>query len=235
MEGDLLALGSAARSRRSEELVPRTATADKVVASVCPYCAVGCGQKVYVKDEQVVQIEGGPDSPISRGRLCPKGAASRQLVNAPTLRRELPRRLTVLGVLAEVAAARRMERRLGTLAQPYHEKRAGTLSALAKAFSVAGGALALARGRRREGALAAGALVLAGSIFERAFCTISNDARPETSNTCSVNGRRSSIAALPIAKRPEVHGWPAADPPRGLGLGVFACRPLASSNPKKWC
>ena len=63
--------------------MPRTATADRVVDSVCPYCAVGCGQKVFVKDERVVQIEGDPDSPISRGRLCPKGSASEQLVNNP--------------------------------------------------------------------------------------------------------------------------------------------------------
>jgi formate dehydrogenase major subunit len=82
--GDPLALGRAAQSGRSETLRPRTATADKVVDSICPYCAVGCAQKVYVKDERVVQIEGDPASPISRGRLCPKGAASRQLVNAPT-------------------------------------------------------------------------------------------------------------------------------------------------------
>ena len=53
-----------------------------MVQSICPYCAVGCGQKVYVKDERVVQIEGDPDSPISRGRLCPKGAASEQYVNS---------------------------------------------------------------------------------------------------------------------------------------------------------
>jgi formate dehydrogenase major subunit len=84
---DPLGLGAAARSRRSATLQPRTQTADRVVRSVCPYCAVGCGQKVYVKDERVVQIEGDPDSPISRGRLCPKGAASEQLVNSP--RREL--------------------------------------------------------------------------------------------------------------------------------------------------
>jgi formate dehydrogenase major subunit len=63
--------------------VARTATADRVVQSVCPYCAVGCGQKVFVKDERVVQIEGDPDSPISRGRLCPKGSASRSLVTSP--------------------------------------------------------------------------------------------------------------------------------------------------------
>jgi formate dehydrogenase major subunit len=82
LSGDRLALGRAAQSATSEELVPRTRTADKVVQSICPYCAVGCGQKVYVKDERVVQIEGDPDSPISRGRLCPKGAASEALVNS---------------------------------------------------------------------------------------------------------------------------------------------------------
>ena len=80
---DPLGLGPAARSRRSRELRARTATADRVAHSVCPYCAVGCAQQVFVKDEKVVQIEGDPDSPISRGRLCPKGAASEQLVNAP--------------------------------------------------------------------------------------------------------------------------------------------------------
>ena len=83
LEGDPLALGRASRSRRSERLQPRTATADRVARSVCPYCAVGCAQKVYVKDEKVVQIEGDPDSPISRGRLCPKGSASKQLVTGP--------------------------------------------------------------------------------------------------------------------------------------------------------
>ena len=50
---------------------------------MCPYCAVGCGQTVFVKDEQVIQIEGDPDSPISRGRLCPKGSASKQLTTGP--------------------------------------------------------------------------------------------------------------------------------------------------------
>ena len=80
---DPLGLGTAARSRRSEELTPRTKTADRVVQSICPYCAVGCSQRVYVKDERVIQIEGDPDSPISRGRLCPKGAGSLGYVNSP--------------------------------------------------------------------------------------------------------------------------------------------------------
>ena len=81
---DPLGRGAATKSRRSAELTPRTRTADRVVKSVCPFCAVGCGQDVYVEDGKVTQIEGDPDSPISRGRLCPKGAASEQLVNSPS-------------------------------------------------------------------------------------------------------------------------------------------------------
>jgi formate dehydrogenase major subunit len=83
LRGDPTARGAAARSRRSASLEPRTKSADRVVRSICPYCAVGCGQRVYVKDERVIQIEGDPDSPVSRGRLCPKGAASKQLVTGP--------------------------------------------------------------------------------------------------------------------------------------------------------
>jgi formate dehydrogenase major subunit len=78
-ERDWLGLGAAVKSGRSERLAPRIRDADQVVGSVCPYCAVGCGQSVYVKDEKVIQIEGDPDSPVSRGRLCPKGSASLQL------------------------------------------------------------------------------------------------------------------------------------------------------------
>jgi formate dehydrogenase major subunit len=74
---DRRGLGAAATTGRPD--VARTRTADAVVKSVCPYCAVGCGQNVYVKAGKVVQIEGDPDSPVSRGRLCPKGSASVQL------------------------------------------------------------------------------------------------------------------------------------------------------------
>ena len=81
--GDLLGRGPAVTSARTRAITARTTTADRVVQSICPYCAVGCGQRVFVKDEKVVQIEGDPDSPISRGRLCPKGSASEQLVNSP--------------------------------------------------------------------------------------------------------------------------------------------------------
>ena len=80
---DPLGRGKAAQSNRSLTLMPRIADADSVAHSVCPFCAVGCAQKVYVKDGKVIQIEGNPDSPISRGRLCPKGSASTQLVTGP--------------------------------------------------------------------------------------------------------------------------------------------------------
>src|SRR5712691_8214008 len=53
---------------------PRTAGAT-VTRSVCPYCAVGCGQLVYSRDGAIIEIEGDPDSPINHGTLCPKGAA----------------------------------------------------------------------------------------------------------------------------------------------------------------
>ncbi len=81
---DRLALGAAAQSPHSTELVARTETADRVVKSICPYCAVGCAQRIYVKDEQVIQVEGDPDSPVSRGRLCPKGSATKELVTGPS-------------------------------------------------------------------------------------------------------------------------------------------------------
>jgi formate dehydrogenase major subunit len=82
-EGDPLALGKAVQSERSKNLRPRIEDADSVARSICPFCAVGCGQLVYVKKGEVTQIEGDPASPISRGRLCPKGAASKNMHNGP--------------------------------------------------------------------------------------------------------------------------------------------------------
>ena len=84
---DPLGRGAAVKSERSATIAARTDTADSVARSVCPYCAVGCGQKVFVKDGEVIQIEGDPDSPISRGRLCPKGSASKSLVTSPLRQR----------------------------------------------------------------------------------------------------------------------------------------------------
>ena len=78
--GDVLGLGGSAASKRTEFLEPRTKHADRVFDSVCPYCAVGCAQLVYVKNEKIIDIEGDPRSPLSHGCLCPKGAATFQLV-----------------------------------------------------------------------------------------------------------------------------------------------------------
>jgi formate dehydrogenase major subunit len=83
VQRDPVGLRDSARSPEHVDVRPRTEAADRVVRSICPYCAVGCGQRVYVKDERVIDVEGDPDSPISRGRLCPKGSASRNLVQSP--------------------------------------------------------------------------------------------------------------------------------------------------------
>jgi formate dehydrogenase major subunit len=82
-EGDRHGLGRAVQSERSKTLKPRIDEADHTVQSVCPYCAVGCGQLVHVKGGEVIHIEGDPASPISRGRLCPKGQASKGYVQSP--------------------------------------------------------------------------------------------------------------------------------------------------------
>ncbi|MBJ6723937.1 hypothetical protein JFN93_04370 [Geomonas sp. Red875] len=78
--GDVAGLGKASFSKRTASLKSRLSDADRVVPSVCPYCGVGCGQEVYVKDEKIMDIEGDYASPISRGCLCPKGSATMQLV-----------------------------------------------------------------------------------------------------------------------------------------------------------
>jgi formate dehydrogenase major subunit len=74
--------GAEAMSGRTETLQPRH-TGASVARSICPYCGVGCGQLVFHRRNQVVSIEGDPESPISEGHLCPKGAASYELVTHP--------------------------------------------------------------------------------------------------------------------------------------------------------
>ena len=71
--------GAEAMSERTRSLQPRHHGA-QVSRSICPYCGVGCGQLIYHRDGKLVSIEGDPQSPISRGRLCPKGAASFELL-----------------------------------------------------------------------------------------------------------------------------------------------------------
>jgi formate dehydrogenase major subunit len=75
-------MGPAAASAQTRAAGARTAGL-KATESVCPYCAVGCGQVVYTRDGELVSIEGNPRSPINQGTLCPKGSASRQLVQQP--------------------------------------------------------------------------------------------------------------------------------------------------------
>jgi formate dehydrogenase major subunit len=71
--------GSDAWSERTRTLQPKNKGAD-VARSVCPYCAVGCGQQIFHRDNRLISIEGDPASPVSRGRLCPKGSASYELL-----------------------------------------------------------------------------------------------------------------------------------------------------------
>jgi formate dehydrogenase major subunit len=75
-------LGSRAASKRTVQAGSRIAGLE-VTESVCPYCAVGCSQVVYTRDGELVDIEGNPRGPINQGTLCPKGSASRQLIQQP--------------------------------------------------------------------------------------------------------------------------------------------------------
>src|ERR1044072_5649385 len=72
--------GREAMTRRTLALRPKNDGAE-AARSVCAYCGVGCGQLVFHRDGRIVNIEGDPESPISNGRLCPKGAASYQLLH----------------------------------------------------------------------------------------------------------------------------------------------------------
>lgn len=69
-------LGAAAISTASRTARPRLADADRVGSSICPYCAVGCGQLIYARGNEIIHVEGDPRSPINRGTLCPKGSAT---------------------------------------------------------------------------------------------------------------------------------------------------------------
>jgi formate dehydrogenase major subunit len=73
----------AAMSAQSRQLRPRLEDADRVGTSICPYCAVGCAQLIYAKDNDVIHIEGDPRSPINQGTLCPKGAATLSWMQNP--------------------------------------------------------------------------------------------------------------------------------------------------------
>ena len=73
----------ASKSTSSKDLRPRLEQADTVGTSVCPFCAVGCGQLIYVKDKKPIHVEGDPRSPINKGTLCPKGGGTLGMLLSP--------------------------------------------------------------------------------------------------------------------------------------------------------
>ena len=77
------ALSTAAESTTSRELRPRLEQADNIGTSICPFCAVGCSQLVYVKNGKPIHVEGDPRSPVNQGTLCPKGAGTLGLMTSP--------------------------------------------------------------------------------------------------------------------------------------------------------
>ena len=104
-------MGPAAASKKTKKAGARISGL-KATESICPYCAVGCGQVVYTRDGELVDIEGNPRSPSNQGTLCPKGSASRQLVMAPGRLTKVKYRRPVLhlgqatGLLHELTARR---------------------------------------------------------------------------------------------------------------------------------
>lgn len=140
--GDPRGLGWAVRSPATEALRARTATADEAVRSVCPYCAVGCGQVVFVRDGRVRHIEGDPDSPISRGRLCPKGSASLQLVTGPqrlrTVRYRRPHATAWEDLPLDRAMAMIADRVVATRARTWQDRDPRTGRRLRRTMGLAG-------------------------------------------------------------------------------------------------
>lgn len=121
--GSLLALGGDLTAARAHVQTLKIAGA-KEVPSVCPYCAVGCGTVISVKDGKIINIEGNPDSPISEGNLCPKGAASLQLAVNPLRTTKVKHRRPGAADWEEMSLADAMER----IAQLVKETRDATFS-----------------------------------------------------------------------------------------------------------
>jgi formate dehydrogenase major subunit len=130
--------GPEAMSRRTRELHARTRDA-QVARSVCPYCGVGCGQLVYHKNNELLAIEGDPQSPINQGTLCPKGSASYQLLTQPDriteVRYRAPRarewQTIGLDQAMDMVAARVWESRARTFVVEHDGKRANHTTAIA--------------------------------------------------------------------------------------------------------
>jgi formate dehydrogenase major subunit len=120
--------GAEAMTDRTRALRPRHETAD-VTRSICPYCAVGCGQLIYHQDGKVVSVEGDPESPISEGRLCPKGAATYELLThaarATRVRYRAPGATAWTELDLETAMDMVAERTWSSRERHFEERRAG--------------------------------------------------------------------------------------------------------------
>jgi formate dehydrogenase major subunit len=100
--------GPEAMSQKTRTLHARTDNAE-VARSICPYCGVGCGQLIYHKEGKLVSIEGDPESPINQGNLCPKGAASFQLLTHNRRETKLKYRAARATEWSDIALDRAME------------------------------------------------------------------------------------------------------------------------------
>ena len=135
--------GSEAMSQRTRELAPKNKGAE-VARSVCPYCGVGCGQLVFHKHGRLISIEGDPASPISRGRLCPKGSASYELLTHPErltkIRYRRPRSSKWEELDLETAMDMVANRIWETRERSFQEKKDGQALMQTKAIAHLGGA-----------------------------------------------------------------------------------------------
>lgn len=135
--------GPEAMSQRTRELAPKNKGAE-VSRSVCPYCGVGCGQLVFHKRGKLISIEGDPASPISRGRLCPKGSASYELLTHPgrltKIRYRRPRSSKWEDLDLETAMDMVANRVWETRERSFQEKKDGQALMQTKAIAHLGGA-----------------------------------------------------------------------------------------------
>ena len=135
--------GIEAMSDRTIKLRPKTSGAE-VARSICPYCGVGCGQLVYHKEGKLISIEGDPESPISRGRLCPKGADTFELHTHPgrlkTVRYRAPYSRHWRELSLEEAMDMVAKRVWGTRAAKFEESRDGQSLMQTTAIAHLGGA-----------------------------------------------------------------------------------------------
>lgn len=135
--------GPEAMSRRTRELLPKTDGA-QVTRSICPYCGVGCGQLVYHKNGNLISIEGDPDSPVSRGHLCPKGADTYELHTHPGRLNKVKYRAPYSREWQEIELEKAMdmvaERMWDTRDRTFQETREGHSLMQTKAMAHLGGA-----------------------------------------------------------------------------------------------